>query len=266
MNSRAAGLSSAPAPQESGASRAELRVLVVEDLPTDAELMARELRKAGVAFDMRVVGSEAEFVSALAQFSPDIVLSDYSLPGFSGMAALAIARKTQPRIPFVFVSGSIGEEKAIEAIKSGARDYVLKDNLIRLPHALRRALEEAAQRNAREATERALHASEEKNQLFATLVEQSSDAIFSKDLNGVVMSWNRGASALYGFSAEEAIGTSVRQLQLAHLSDAEFEQILARIRKGRPQSFETQRSTKAGQLRDVLLSTTPLFARPISGA
>ena len=233
-----------------------LRVLLVEHMPADAERILRELRDAGIELTARRVASEATLVTQLEMFSPDIVLSDF---GLGGMQALAVVRKHRPEIPFVFVSGTIGEESAAAAIRGGARDYVFKENLLRLPHAVRRALQEAAERSAREAAEQALRRSEAKNRLLARLVEQSSDAIFSTDLNGIVTSWNAGAARLYGYRAEEAIGRSICLLDLASAGDAEFETVLARIRDPRPRAVETQNRTKAGELRDVSISTAPLF-------
>jgi diguanylate cyclase (GGDEF)-like protein len=123
-----------------------IRVLLTEDVAADAELEVRELRRAGLRFAHRVVDSEQSFTAALREFAPDVILSDFSMPGFDGMAALALARELAPDIPFVFVSGTIGEEYAIRALKNGATDYVLKTNLVRLPAAVERALAEARDR------------------------------------------------------------------------------------------------------------------------
>ena len=123
-----------------------LRVLLIEDVPADAELEMHELRRAGLRVTPLVVETEQAFTQALRQFAPDVILSDFSMPGFDGMAALALARVLAPEVPFVFVSGTIGEEYAIRALKSGATDYVLKSNLVRLPAAVERALAEARER------------------------------------------------------------------------------------------------------------------------
>ena len=115
-----------------------VRVLLTEDVAADAELEVRELRRAGLRVTHRVVETELAFVEALHDFAPDVILSDFSMPGFDGMAALAFSRELCPEVPFVFVSGTIGEEYAIRALKSGATDYVLKTNLVRLPAAVAR--------------------------------------------------------------------------------------------------------------------------------
>src|SRR5712675_1055662 len=133
-----------------------LRILLAEDLANDAELALTELKRAGLRADHRVVDSEKSFVDALREFKPDVILSDFSMPGFDGMAALALARERCPDTPFIFVSGTIGEESAVSALKSGATDYVLKNNLVRLPSAVERALREGKERAARCKVERKL--------------------------------------------------------------------------------------------------------------
>jgi diguanylate cyclase (GGDEF)-like protein len=129
-----------------------LRLLILEDAAADAELTVRALETAGLDCAWRRVDSETEFRAGLRE-RPDIVLSDFSLPRFDGMSALAIAASEAPEIPFIFVSGTIGEERAIEALKHGAVDYVLKTNLARLGPAVRRALGEAASDRARRGAE-----------------------------------------------------------------------------------------------------------------
>ena len=120
----------------------KLRILILEDRPADAKLAMRELRKAGIQFAARHVATEADFLAQLRDDPPDLILADYSLPAYDGLSALAAARKERPEIPFIFVSGSMGEETAIEALHLGATDYVLKQRLTRLGPAVRRALRE----------------------------------------------------------------------------------------------------------------------------
>ena len=120
-----------------------LRVLILEDNPADAELIERELRRAGIVFTSRLVEGKKEFSKALAEFQPQVILSDFKLPDFDGLAALEIAHRLAPDVPFIFVSGSIGEEKAIEMLAQGASDYIFKDNLARLGPAVKRVVEEA---------------------------------------------------------------------------------------------------------------------------
>src|SRR5260370_12623192 len=126
-----------------------LRLLLTEDNAADADLELRELKRAGLRVAHRVADTEQGFVSSLRAFCPDVILSDFSMPGFDGMAALALARELAPDTPFVFVSGTLGEEYAIRALRNGATDYVLKTNLVRLPPAVERALAEANARAQR---------------------------------------------------------------------------------------------------------------------
>src|SRR5208282_3487957 len=137
-----------------------IRILVVEDIKTDAELEIRELKRAGFRVEHRVVETEPAYRSSLSEFRPDIILSDFSMPEFDGMDALSIARQTCPDTPFILVSGTIGEEYAIRALHSGATDYVLKSNIARLPAAVERALEESADHATKRKMERELQESE----------------------------------------------------------------------------------------------------------
>src|SRR6202050_3885872 len=122
------------------------RILIVEDEAWDAELAQRLLTGAGLGFTAVVVATREPFIEELAAFRPDVILSDYHLPGFSGEAALKIAQEHCPDISFVFWSGSLGDDAAVELIKQGATDYVLKDRPARLPSVIHRALAEAEQR------------------------------------------------------------------------------------------------------------------------
>ncbi|MGH8291027.1 MAG: EAL domain-containing protein [Steroidobacteraceae bacterium] len=126
-----------------------IRVLLVEDAPAEAELTIRQLRKGGLNCEFLRVETEERLTAALREFKPDVILSDFTLPQFSGPSALKVARELARDIPFIFVSGTIGEERAIEALHCGAVDYVLKGNLSRLVPAVRRALEEVAARTER---------------------------------------------------------------------------------------------------------------------
>jgi diguanylate cyclase (GGDEF)-like protein len=132
----------------------ELDVLMVEDSIPDAELAIWRLTQGGFRCRYRVVTCEDEFLRALQDRSPSFILSDFSLPGFDGMAALGVAVRVAPDVPFIFLSGTIGEERAIEALRRGAVDYVLKSNPMRLVPAVKRALAEAELRRANRLAER----------------------------------------------------------------------------------------------------------------
>ena len=126
-----------------------IRILFVEDLEYEAELALAQLRRAGIECVSLRVETESALREALQKFSPTIILSDFSLPQFDGISALRIAHEIAPEVPFIYVSGTIGEERAIDALLCGAVDYVLKSNLTRLPPAVRRALDDAQARRER---------------------------------------------------------------------------------------------------------------------
>ena len=126
-----------------------IRVLQIEDSQLDAELVLSELDADHIEYDVRLVDAERDYLSALEQFQPDIVLSDLSMPGFSGQRALDILRERDQDLPFIFVSATLGEEAAIEALRNGATDYILKQNPARLASAVRRAMREAEAQRAR---------------------------------------------------------------------------------------------------------------------
>ena len=135
---------------------AGLRILSVEDSPLDAELIARELRRGGIEFVSRRVQTRVDFEREIADFQPEIILSDYKMPAFDGAQALELAKQRCPDIPLIVISGAVGEETAVELLKNGVTDFVLKDRLGRLVPAVERALREVAQRNARRKAEAAL--------------------------------------------------------------------------------------------------------------
>lgn len=130
-----------------------LKVLFVEDSAADAELALRELQRSGINCEGRRVQTRTEMIQELETFRPDIILGDFSLPQFDGIAALDIARTISPATPFIFVSGTIGEDRAIEMLERGATDYILKTSLKRLATAVRRALRDVKEQAARERLE-----------------------------------------------------------------------------------------------------------------
>jgi DNA-binding NtrC family response regulator len=132
--------------EKTGPAGRAARILILEDDPWDAELAQRLLTGAGLDLTAMVVDTRASFTEQLAAFRPDIILSDFHLPGFSGEMALEIAQERCPQIPFVIWSGVLGDEAAVGLIKQGATDYILKDRPARLASAIQRALAEAEQR------------------------------------------------------------------------------------------------------------------------
>lgn len=154
-----------------------LRILILEDVAADAVLMEDELKQAGLNCEVVRVSSKNDFTKRLAEFGPDLILADYSLPGFSGKAALTIALDQCPDTPFIFVSGALGEELAVELLKKGATDYVLKNNLLRLAPSVVRALKEAAECRERQKAEEDLRQSEKELQLKSQTLEEANIAL-----------------------------------------------------------------------------------------
>lgn len=142
--------------------KTQLKLVVVEDSVADAELLARHLAKSGLNCEISRVQTEPEFIAALHRIKPDLILSDFSLPNFGGLRALDLAVVHAPDTPFIYVSGTIGEERAIDALRRGATDYVLKSNLSRLSSAIERALREAALKAERRHSEQLRSEQEER--------------------------------------------------------------------------------------------------------
>ncbi|HEY2952180.1 MAG TPA: PAS domain S-box protein [Verrucomicrobiae bacterium] len=182
----------------------EIQILFVEDVPAEVAIVNHELRKAGLVFRCKRVDTREAFLQELEHEPPDVILSDHGLPSFDGFTALAIARNKCPEVPFIFVTGSLGEQMTIETFESGATDYVLKSQLSKLAPAVLRTLREAEKRVELKQKEQALRESEER---FRMLVEGVKDyAIYMLDPTGHVTSWNTGAEWILGYRAEDIIG------------------------------------------------------------
>ncbi len=167
-----------------------LRILILEDVPMDAELVEYELGRASVEFDARRVDTREAFVEHLDQFRPDVILSDYTLPRFDGMAALALARERAPDVPFLIVTGSVNEETAVGCMKAGATDYLLKSNLARIGPAIEGALARVRSRREKARAESALRRSEAN---LRAIFNNSLQAFVLVDRDGRVQAMNRTA-------------------------------------------------------------------------
>jgi DNA-binding NtrC family response regulator len=124
-----------------------IRILILEDDQWDVELAKRLLSGAGIAYEAVVVDTKEAFTAQLASFRPEVIISDYALPGFTGADGLRIAQERCPQVPYIVWSGVLGDEAAVELIKQGATDYILKDRPARLPSAVQRAFTEAQRRD-----------------------------------------------------------------------------------------------------------------------
>ena len=194
-----------------------IRVLLAEDVASDAELEVHELKRAGLPVAHRVVDSERSFLQALREFAPDVILSDFSMPAFDGMAALALARELSPDTPSIFVSGTIGEEYAIRALKSGATDYVLKANLVRLPAAVERALAEAQERRELRRAEVELELARER---LTSIFRSLRDVLWSVDAQTRRYIYvSPAAKDILGVDPEELLRRREVAEELIHPSD-----------------------------------------------
>jgi PAS domain S-box-containing protein len=186
------------------AMKATLTILNLEDNVADAELNAAMISARWPHCEFQRVDTRANFVAALEQKNFDLILSDYSIPGFDGREALSLAREKCPETPFMFVSGTIGEDTAIEALKNGATDYVLKHRLMRLIPAVDRALREVAEHAECQRAELAMRQSEHK---YRELFESLSEAAFLADeKTGKVIDTNRCAEKMLGCGRGEILG------------------------------------------------------------
>ncbi len=220
----------------------ELRVLHVEDDPLDAELVAQALRKGGFSFSVVVVQTEAEFERELRAHPPDVVLADYNLPQWKGMEALEVLRRAGLDIPLILVSGALGDVTAVECIKRGATDYVLKDGLARLPEAIRRALQERALREGQRRSDAALR--ESQAQLEA-LVHSAMDAILTVDEEQSIVMFNATAEKMFRCSPAEALGQPIERFIPQRFRDAHS----THVRKFGEAGVTTRTMNKPGTLR-----------------
>lgn len=223
-----------------------LRILFLEDVPADAELCMSELRRAQMSFLVDFAQTPEEFLEQLPQKPYDVILADYSLGNWTGMDALHLMREQGQEIPFILVTGALGEEMAVECVREGVSDYILKDRLVRLPIAINRALEAKLVSDERRRAESLLRDSEAK---FRTLAETIASAIFI--LQGTQCLYvNRAAEVITGYTREELLNVS--SWDLLHPDSRQFviDQALKRF-GGDPSAsrYEIKILTKAGEAR-----------------
>jgi two-component system, cell cycle sensor histidine kinase and response regulator CckA len=232
-----------------------LRLLILEDNPFDAELVLHTLRRAGYDPIGDRVETEQDFMDHLEP-PPEIILSDFTMPEFDSLRALEIIQERQLDVPFIIVSGTIGEERAVQVMQRGATDYIIKDRLGRLGQSVQQALA------GRGLKEEKLKADQTVARL-AAIVETSNDAILTKTLDGLVTSWNPAAERLYGYSAKEMIDQHISILFPRTRREADepedFPDMMRRLSKGEHiTSLETVRVRKDGRRVEVLLTISPI--------
>ena len=229
-----------------------IRILIVEDTPTDADLAMREIRKSVPSSEFQRVETESTFLDALNEFEPDLILSDYQLPRFTGMEALRLAMAHAPLTPLIIYTGSINEDIAVECMKAGASNYIIKENIKRLGTAISHALEEKKVRLERKIGMDALKDSEAR---FSTIFHASPMAIaISRLSDGRLIDVNEAWQELTGFTGNETIIRNSSDLN-SWVDSAENANLMRMVKKqGIVRGFEAKLKKKNGETAQLLLS------------
>jgi len=230
----------------------KLRILIVEDVPTDAEIIQHELKKAGFLPISHVVETREAYVQALTEFNADIIFSDYNLPSFDGMQALLLRQEKLPDIPFILVTGANNEEIAVECMRAGADDYILKENLTRLGQACKAALN-------KKTIVRANKDAMEKLSMLSRAVEQNPALVVITNLAGDIEYVNPKFTDVTGYSAREVIGKNPRFLKSGNQSDEFYRNMWQTILAGNEWTGELLNKKKNGDLYWESASISPLL-------
>lgn len=176
------------------------KILHLEDQQSDADQVARILKKANIEFELKLVSTRAQYNEALEEFKPELIISDHSLPSFNSIEALELLKKSNLKIPFVLVTGTVSEEFAVEAMRAGADDYILKDRLQRLPNAVTNALQKYQIKKEQEEAETRIKESETK---YRSFYENSMDGILLTVTDGQILAANPAACAMFNMTEQE---------------------------------------------------------------
>ncbi|MDD4604193.1 MAG: response regulator [Bacteroidales bacterium] len=187
----------------------KIRILFAEDVLIHYKMSIEILRYENIIFDHTLVSTKEDFIAALANFNPDLVITDYQMPEFNGMEALQLTLEKDPTIPVIILTGSISEEVAVECMRSGAINYVLKENLIRLPFAVNEAITKML---AVKESAKAIQALTESESKLQAITNAAGDAIIMMDNQGLISFWNPAAERIFGFTEQEAIGSDLHKL------------------------------------------------------
>ncbi len=232
------------------------RILLVEDIPADAELIARELRRAGVGGTLQRVDARADYIRTLHEFAPDLIIADHSLPSFSASDALEMAQREGAGVPVIVVTGSLDEETAADYIKAGAADYIVKSHLERLGPAVLRALDLNRARAEQARAQEQLRQSEAR---YRTLVDGVRDVIFALAPDGTIASLNPAFETITGFPRDEWLGRPFEQL--VHSDDLPLAlELLSSVARGEPRPVNPFRiRTRKGDYRVGEFAATPQY-------
>src|ERR1700726_1183629 len=236
--------------------KSPLRILHLEDDLNDSALVQSALEAGGISCATTCVQTRDDFVAALDRGDVDLILSDYSLPAFDGFAALEITQKQCPGIPFILVSGTLGEEAAVTAMKSGAADYLLKDRLARLGQAASHALEQSSMRKERESAEEAMQQSEHK---YRHLFESLSEAAFLIDAKSRrILDVNLCAETLLGRTRTEILGMNEAKLFPPNKAANYCGKLASGRTRGKGELDEAEVQSKDGTTIPVRVSLSPI--------
>ena len=232
-----------------------LKILFIEDLPSDVDLAVLELRKEKLKFEHTSVCTRSDLISALKEFKPDLVISDYMMPAFNGLQALKEVIKFNPELPFILLTGSVNEETAVECIKSGAQDYVIKEHMTRLPFAVNEALEQVRINKEKKASELLLKDNEEKLQSIFSAAPVGIGLVVDR----VLIEVNDSFCNMIGYARSELLGKSS---EIVYSSREEFinagKEKYRQIEENGIGSVETKIKCKDGKILNVILSSAPL--------
>lgn len=228
-----------------------LNVLIVEDCRPDADLAIRQLRKGGFRVVADVVETRAAFLESIRMNRYDVVLTDYQLSGWTGVESLDLLKQQKLDIPVILVTGAAGDEVAAECMRRGVSDYVLKSHLVRLPQAVRAALEEKKLR------QQARHAEEERVRL-ATAIEQCAEAVIITDAKGTIQYVNPRFSEVTGYDREEAVGQNPRLLKSGYQSPAFYQEFWQTLLAG-----NTWHGEMVNRRKDGTIYTDELHVAPV---
>jgi PAS domain S-box-containing protein len=226
----------------------KLRILILEDNVSDCELLERELRREKMSITVKRVDSSEAFKKELGVFEPDIILADYKLPDFDALSALDLVKKFSPEIPFIVVTGSVSEEIAVDCIKAGAVDYILKDRLTRLVPAIMKALEKKKIQSEKDAALEALRRSEQR---YRTIFDVSPEVIVMISADGTVLDINGRVYEYVGYHPHEIARMKISELPFlpAHSRETLHENFIKVLNGEKIAPYEVEYITKDGRRR-----------------
>ncbi|MBK7173870.1 MAG: PAS domain S-box protein [Bacteroidales bacterium] len=220
------------------------KILFVEDIPTDAELAIYETGKVLKSFEYRLVDNKKDFLEQLNNFCPDLIISDYQLPSFDGMAALKLSIEKDPILPVIILTGSMNEDTAVECMKAGATDYVIKEHIKRLGQAVIHALDEKEVRTRKKLAEEALVKSEEK---YRTIFENVQDVFYQVSMEGKILEISPSIRYFIDFNREKLIGEPVSNIYYNY--EDRIALLDAITKNGEVRDYELPLKTASGLLR-----------------